>query len=40
MSENYEYCNECGKIARRIGLDDEPNEYAICDECVKLGDSE
>ena len=35
MSENYEYCYECGLIVRRIGLDDEPNEYAHCD--IKQG---
>ncbi len=32
MSENWEYCCMCGEACRRIGLDDEPCEYAYCPE--------
>lgn len=34
MTENYDYCNEC-KEAIRIGLDEENNDYAVCDEFLK-----
>lgn len=34
MTENYDYCNECEE-AIRIGLDEENNDYAICDKCLK-----
>jgi len=34
MTENYNYCLECGR-AIRIGLDEENNDYAVCEECLK-----
>lgn len=34
MTENYEYCKECGK-AHRISLDEEPSENYYCG-CIKI----
>lgn len=33
MTENYDYCCECGK-AIRIGLDENNDDYAVCEECL------
>lgn len=37
MTENYDYCIECRK-AIRIGLDEENNDYAVCEKCLKRVD--
>ena len=34
MTEQIDYCHECGEIIR-IGLDEEHSDYRMCNKCLE-----